>query len=179
MPGFGAVSSRKDVLMRSKKLARLIQKGREVHDPLATQKAPLRSEAGMDAPCDEEMEAVFEEVAIRFNGTFNDFIDERGMTQYDWQFHLPPGVTIEKMREVMIDLGFEEFSNLNFRSHRPTLPFDLGGFHWKGSVLGNWYHIEFRRTRWRHNEVRAVDAHYDADRPSFIFHRTARGKRTC
>jgi cell fate regulator YaaT (PSP1 superfamily) len=27
--------------------------------------------------------------------------------------------------------------------------------------------------------VHAVDAHYDADRPSFIFHRTAKGKREC
>jgi hypothetical protein len=133
----------------------------------------------MDAPCDEEMEAVFDEVATRFDGTFNDFVDARGSRNYEWQFHLPPGITIEKMRAVMTSLGFAEFWNLNLRSHRPTLPFDLGGFHWKGSVLGNWYHIEFRRTRWRHNEVHAVDAHYDADRPSFIFHRTAKGKREC
>ena len=133
----------------------------------------------MDAPSDEEMEAVFDEVATNLNGTFNDFVDERGMTRYDWQFHLPRGVTIEEMRAVMTRLGFAEFWNLNFRSHRPTLPFDLGGFHWKGSVLGNWYHIEFRRSRCRQNEVNAVDAHYDADRPSFIFHRTAKGKREC
>ena len=165
--------------MQSKKVARLNQQGRAFQNPLATQNAPLRSEAGMDAPCDEEMEAVFDEVATRFDGTFNVFADEHGTTNYEWQFHLPPGITIEKMRAVMMSLGFAEFWNLNFRSHRPTLPFDRGGFHWKGSVLGNWYHIEFRRTHWRRNEVRAVDAHYDADRPSFIFHRTAQGKREC
>jgi hypothetical protein len=165
--------------MQSRKLANLVQRRIAFRNPLATQKAPLHSKAGLDAPCDEEMEAVFDEVATRFNGTFNDFIDERGKTIYDWQFHLPPGVTIEKMRAVMNSLGFMEFLNLNVRSHRPTLPFDLGGFHWKGNVLGNWYHIEFRSTRWRNNEVHAVDAHYDADRPSFIFHRTAKGKREC
>lgn len=139
----------------------------------------MHSDAGMDAPCDEEMEAVFDEVAARFDGTFNDFLDERGKLHYEWQFHLPAGITIETMRLVMTSLGFAEFWNLNFRSHRPTLPFDLGGFHWKGNVWGNWYHIEFRRTQWRQNEVRAVDAHYDADRPSYIFHRTATGKRKC
>jgi hypothetical protein len=165
--------------MRSRKLTLLIQQGREFKDPLATQIAPLRSDAGMDAPCDAEMEAVFDEVAAAFDGTFNDFLDEQDETSYEWQFHLPSTITIEKMRAVMTSLGFAEFWNLNFRSHRPTLPFDLGGFHWKGSVLGNWYHIEFRRTHWRRNEVRAVDAHYDADRPSFIFHRTAKGKRQC
>ncbi len=79
----------------------------------------------------------------------------------------------------MLGLGFAEFVNLNFRSHRPTLPFDLGGFHWKGNVRGNWYHIEFRPTKWLSEEVYAVDAHYDADRPSFVFHRTAKGKRKC
>jgi hypothetical protein len=133
----------------------------------------------MHAPCDEEMEAVFDEVAARFNGTFNNFTDEAGITRYDWQFHLPSSVTIAKMREVMTGLGFVEFVNLNLRSHRPTLPFGLGGFHWKGNIRGDWYHIEFRPIRWRHNEVLAVDAHYDADRPSFIFHRTAKGKRPC
>ena len=163
--------------MRSIKLTRLTQKGIEFPTPLATQKAPRRSQAGMDAPCDEEMEAVFDEVATNFNGTFNDFNDADGITQYDWQFHLPPGVTIDKMRAVMTSLGFAEFLNLNFRSHHPTLPFGLGGFHWKGNVRGNWYHIEFRRTPRRRSEVRPVDAHYDADRPSFVFHRTAKGKR--
>jgi hypothetical protein len=165
--------------MHSRKLARLIQQGREFQSPIATQEAPLHSDAGMDAPSDQEMEAVFDEVATSFNGTFNDFLDERGETIYEWQFRLPSGITIKKMRAVMTSLGFAEFWNLNFRSHRPTLPFDLGGFHWKGSVLGNWYHIEFRRTRWLRDEVRAVDAHYDADRPSYIFHRTATGKRQC
>jgi hypothetical protein len=165
--------------MQSKKVARLNQQGRAFQNPLATQRAPLRSEAGLDAPCDEEMEAVFDEVARRFNGTFNDFVDESGIMRCDWQFHLPPGISKEKMRAVMKSLGFAEFVNLNLRSHRPTLLFDLGGFHWKGNVLGNWYHIEFRPIRWRKNEVRAVDAHYDADRPSFIFHRTAKGKREC
>jgi hypothetical protein len=165
--------------MLSSKIAKLVQRGWEFRDPLATQKAPLRSKAGMDAPCDEEMEAVFDEVATNFNGTFNDFRDADGTTQYDWQFHLPPGITIKQMRAVMISLGFVEFLNLNFRSHWPTMPFDLGGFHWKGSVLGNWYHIEFRPIRWRRDEVTPVDAHYDADRPSFILHRTAKGKRDC
>src|SRR5258708_2000624 len=102
--------------MQSKKAARLIQKGRAFQNPLATQKSRLRSEAGLDAPCDEEMEAVFDEVATRFNGTFNDFIDESGITRCDWQFHLPPGVTTEKMRAVMNSLGFVEFVNLNLRS---------------------------------------------------------------
>jgi len=165
--------------MRSKKLKQMIQKGRAFQNPLATQKAPLRSEAGLDAPCDEEMEAVFDEVATRFNGTFNDFIDQSGIARCDWQFHLPRGLTKERMRAVMKSLGFVEFVNLNLRSHRPTLFFDLGGFHWKGNVLGNWYHIEFRSIRWRKNEVYPVDAHYDADRPSYIFHRTAKGKREC
>ena len=142
--------------------------------PLATQNAPLRSSAGLDAPCDEEREAVFDEVAQNFDGTFNDFEDAAGTTRYDWQFHLPHNITIERMREVMMGLGFAEFVNLNYRSHRPTLPFDLGGFHWKGNIRGNWYHIEFRPIAWRSNEVYAVDAHYDADRPSFVFHRTAK-----
>ena len=165
--------------MQSRKVASLIQKGKPFQNPFATQRAPLWSKAGLDAPCDEEMEAVFDEIATRLNGTFNDIIDKSGITRCDWQFHLPAGVTKEKMRAVMNSLGFAEFVNLNLRSHRPTLPFDLGGFHWKGNVLGNWYHIEFRPIRWRRNEVSAVDAHYDADRPSFIFHRTARGKRKC
>ena len=82
--------------MQSRKLANLIQRGIAFRNALATQKAPLRSEAGMDAPSDEEMEAVFDEVATNFNGTFNDFVDVRGTTQCDWQFHLPPGLTIEK-----------------------------------------------------------------------------------
>lgn len=146
---------------------------------VATQVAPLRSKAGMDAPCDEEMAAVFSEVAAKFGGTFNDFKNESRITQYDWQFHLARDITIEKMRTVMTGLGFVEFINLNLRSHHPTLPFDLGGFHWKGNVRGNWYHIEFRPTLWRSNEVYPVDAHYDADRPSFVFHRTAKGKRKC
>ena len=163
--------------MRSKKLIQLVRKGLQFSTPLATQSAALRSDSGLDAPCDEEMEGVFDEVAASFNGTFNDF-DDGGVTRYDWQFHLPPKVTIKEMRAVMTSLGFAEFLNLNLRSHRPTLPFDLGGFHWKGNVRGNWYHIEFRTLRMRSNEVHAVDAHYDADRPSFIFHRTAKGKRT-
>ena len=79
----------------------------------------------------------------------------------------------------MNELGFAEFVNLNFKSHRPTLPLGLGGFHWKGNVRGNWYHIEFRPTKWRSDEVYPVDAHYDADRPSFVFHRTAKGKLKC
>jgi hypothetical protein len=165
--------------MRSKKLARLLEKGIEFHTPLATQNAPLRSKGGLHAPCDEEMEAVFDEVATQLNGTFNDFNDDAGAARYDWQFHLPAGITIDKMREAMTSLGFAEFLNLNLRSHRPTLPFDLGGFHWKGSIRGNWYHIEFRPITWRSHEVQAVDAHYDADRPSFILHRTAKGKRPC
>ena len=165
--------------MRSKKATALAARGMEFPMPLATQDAPLRSQAGMDAPCDEEMEAVFDEIAVMFGGTFNDFQDASGTVCYDWQFHLPEGLTVEKMRSVMSSLGFVEFLNLNFRSHRPTLPFDLGGFHWKGNIRGNWYHIEFRPTNWRRDEVRAVDAHYDADRPSFVFHRTARGKRQC
>jgi hypothetical protein len=163
--------------MQSRKLTALAQRGIEFSAPLATQNASLRSQAGLHAPSDEEMEAVFDEVATRLNGTFNDFTDSGGITQYDWQFHLPPGITIDKMREVMTSLGFAEFMNLNLRSHRPTLPFDLGGFHWKGNIRGNWYHIEFRPTGWRSKEVYPVDAHYDADRPSFIFHRTAKGKR--
>ena len=133
----------------------------------------------MDAPCDEVMEAVFDEVATSFGGSFNDFKDASGITQYDWQFHLPRSISIDRMRLVMTSLGFAEFINLNFRSHHPTLPFNLGGFHWKGNVLGDWYHIEFRLTGWRSNEVYPVDAHYDADRPSFVFHRTAKGKRKC
>jgi hypothetical protein len=165
--------------MRSQKLNRLIDRGILFSAPLATQKAGLRSEAGMDAPCDEEMEAIFDEVASVFGGTFNNFQNESGATTYDWQFHLPPGITIERMRSEMTSLGFVEFRNLNVRSHYPTLPLDLGGFHWKGNVRGNWYHIEFRRTARRRDEVHAVDAHYDADRPSFIFHRTAKGKREC
>lgn len=163
--------------MLSRKLKKLLEKGISFSSPLATQTAALRSAADLDAPCDEEMEAVFDEVAAWFGGTFNDFIDEGGTTRYEWQFHLPAGLTIDKMREVMSSLGFAEFVNPNFRSHRPTLPFDLGGFHWKGNIRGNWYHLEFRPIRWRSNEVRPVDAHYDADRPSFIFHRTAKGKR--
>jgi hypothetical protein len=162
--------------MRSQKLNRLIERGASFSEPLAIQKAPLRSEAGMDAPRDEEMEAIFDEIATVFGGTFNNYQNELGETNYEWQFHLPRGITIERMRSEMTKLGFVEFRNLNVRSHYPTLPFDLGGFHWQGNVRGNWYHIEFRRTAWRRNEVRAVDAHYDADRPSFIFHRTATGK---
>ena len=146
---------------------------------LATQRAPLRSAAGLDAPCDEEMEAVFKEVATELGGTFNDFKDDSGVTQYDWQFHLARNITVEKMRMVMTGLGFAEFVNLNLRSHHPTLPFDLGSFHWKGNVRGNWYHIEFKPTGWRSKAVYPVDAHYDADRPSFVFHRTAKGKRKC
>jgi hypothetical protein len=165
--------------MRSQKLNRLIDRGILFSEPLATHKAPLRSKAGMDAPCNEEMEAIFDEVAMAFGGTFNNFQDDLGETHYDWQFHLSPGITIERMRNEMTNLGFVEFRNLNVRSHYPTLPFDLGGFHWKGNVRGNWYHIEFRRTARRRNEVHAVDAHYDVDRPSFIFHRTATGKREC
>jgi hypothetical protein len=167
------------VRMRSQKLNQLIERGLRFSEPLATQKAPLRSKADMHAPCDEEMEAIFDEIAAVFLGTFNNFQNESGETVYDWQFHLPPGITIETMRSEMTNLGFVEFRNLNFRSHYPTLPFDLGGFHWKGNIRGNWYHVEFRRTARRRNEVRAVDAHYDADRPSFIFHRTATGKRKC
>jgi hypothetical protein len=162
--------------MLSEKLRRLAARGREFPKPLATHDAPLTSNSGMNAPSDEEMEAIFDEVARSFGGTFNDFEDDSGNIQYDWQFHLPPGITIARMRQVMTALGFREFRNLNVRSHRPTLPFDLGGFHWKGNIRGNWYHIEFRRTHWRSDEVRAVDAHYDADRPSFVFHRTATGK---
>lgn len=163
--------------MRSEKLLRLIEKGIEFSTPLATQLAGLTSSAEMDAPSDDEMEAIFDEVATAFGGTFNNFTDASGETRYDWQFHLPAGITIQRMREAMTSLGFVEFWNLNLRSHRPTLPFDLGGFHWKGNIRGNWYHIEFRRTGWGLNEVRAVDAHYDADRPTYIFHRTATGKR--
>ena len=133
----------------------------------------------MDAPCAKEMEVVFGRVAAEFGGTFNDFKDDSGVSQYDWQFHLARDISIEKMRSVMGGLGFAEFVNLNLRSHYPTLPFDLGSFHWKGNVRGNWYHIEFRPTRWRGNEVYPVDAHYDADRPSFVFHRTAKRKRKC
>lgn len=162
--------------MQSPKLLRLIEQGLEFSVPLATQIARLTSTTRMDAPSDDEMEAIFDEIATAFGGTFNNFTDETGETRYDWQFHLPPGITIRQMREVMSSLGFVEFWNLNVRSHRPTLPFDFGGFHWKGNVRGNWYHIEFRRSAWRANEVRAVDAHYDVDRPTFIFHRTATGK---
>ena len=133
----------------------------------------------MDAPCDHEMRDVFAEVAARFGGTFNEFIDDSGMTQYDWQFHLPRGIAIAKMRAVMTSLGFAEFVNLNVRSHHPTLPFRFGGYHWKGNVRGNWYHIEFRPTRRRSKEVFAADAHYDVDRPSYVFHRTATGKQKC
>ena len=165
--------------MRSKKVTALATRGIEFNSPLATQNASLSSQSGLDAPCDEEMEAVFDEIAVAFGGTFNDFENEAGTIDYDWQFHLPPGITIQRMREVMIGLGFVEFLNLNVRSHHPTLPFDLGGFHWKGNIRGNWYHIEFRPNGWRSDEVRAVDAHYDADRPSFVFHRTAKGKRKC
>ena len=163
--------------MRSRKLNRLIEQGIWFPEPLASPKAALRSEAGMEAPCDAEMEAIFDEIATVFDGCFNNFQNDKGETRYDWQFHLPPGVTVERMRCEMGKLGFVEYRNLNFRSHYPTLPFDLGGFHWQGNVRGNWYHIEFRRTARGRNEVRAVDAHYDADRPSFIFHRTATGKR--
>lgn len=163
--------------MRSEKLSRLIAKGVEFPTPFATQAAARTSAAEMDAPCDEEMEAIFDEVATAFGGTFNNYTDEAGETRYEWQFHLPAGITIQRMRSVMTGLGFAEFRNFNLRSHRPTLPFDLGGFHWKGNIRGNWYHIEFRRTGWRRNEVRAVDAHYDADRPTYMFHRTATGKR--
>lgn len=162
--------------MRSEKLLRLIEKGIEFSTPLATQLAGRTSSAEMDAPPDDEMEAIFDEVATAFGGTFNNFTDEAGQTHYEWQFHLPAGITIQRMREVMTSLGFAEFRNFNVRSHRPTLLFDLGGFHWKGNIRGNWYHIEFRRTEWRRNEVRAVDAHYDVDRPTYIFHRTATGK---
>jgi len=165
--------------MQSQKLNQLIKRGWSFSEPLATQKAALSSESGMDAPCDEEMEAVFDEVATVLGGTFNDFQNDLGETNYDWQFHLPPGITIERMRAEMRKLGFAEFRNLNFRSHYPTLPFDLGGFHWQGNVRGNWYHLEFRRVARLRNEVQAVDAHYDADRPSFIFHRTATGKQNC
>lgn len=165
--------------MRSQKLNQLIERGWSFSEPFATQSAALSSEAGMEAPCDEEMEAIFDEIATVFGGTFNNFQNGSGETNYDWQFHLPPGVTIESMRSEMRNLGFIEFRNLNFRSHYPTLPFDLGGFHWQGNVRGNWYHIEFRKIARRRNEVHAVDAHYDADRPSFIFHRTATGKRKC
>jgi len=56
----------------------------------------------MDAPCDEEMEAVFREVATSFGGTFNDFKNESGVTQYDWQFHLAGAISITEMRAVMI-----------------------------------------------------------------------------
>jgi len=165
--------------MRSRKLNQLIERGWSFSETLATQKAPLQSESGMDAPCDEEMEAIFDEIATIFGGTFNNFQNDSGETKYDWQFHLPAGITIERMRSEMRNLGFIEFRNLNFRSHYPTLPFDLGGFHWKGNVRGNWYHIEFRKVARRRNEVQAADAHYDADRPSFIFHRTATGKQKC
>lgn len=146
---------------------------------VATQIAPLRSKAGMDAPCAAEMEFVFDRVAAELGGTFNHFEDQSGATQYDWRFHVARDISIQKMRDVMAGLGFVEFVNLNLRSHRPTLPFGLGGFHWKGNVQGNWYHIEFRPARWRANEVYPVDAHYDADRPSFVFHRTAKRKRKC
>jgi hypothetical protein len=163
--------------MRSPKILQLIEQGVDFSTPIATQLARLTSNARMDAPPDEEMEAIFDEVATAFGGTFNNFTNEAGETRYDWQFHLPKGITIQQVREVMRSLGFNEFWNLNLRSHRATLPFDLGGFHWKGNIRGNWYHIEFRRSAWRANEVRAVDAHYDVDRPTFIFHRTATGKQ--
>jgi hypothetical protein len=163
--------------MQSRKLMQLVERGIEFSTPLATQNAKLVSAGGMDAPPDEEMEAVFDEVATNFGGSFNDFEDQSGTLRWDWQFHLPPGLTIQKMREVMTGLGFVEFSNFNIRSHRPTLPLDLGGFHWKGNVRGNWYHIEFRTVKWRGKEVRAMDAHYDVERPTFILHRTATGKQ--
>jgi hypothetical protein len=163
--------------VRSEKLIRLTLKGISFSTPLATQDAPRQSEFGMDAPVDEEMEAVFDEIAVRLHGRFNDFDDGSGATRYDWQFHLPENVSIGQMRRTMTGLGFTEFVNLNLKSHRPTLPFDLGGIHWKGNIRGNWYHIEFRRRSWLSRSVNAVDAHYDADRPSFIFHRTATGKQ--
>src|SRR5690242_1140058 len=115
--------------MRSQKLNRLIDRGILFSEPLATQKAPRGSAAGMDAPCDEEMEAIFDEVAAAFGGTFNNFQNDSGETTYNWQFHLQPGITIERMRSEMTNLGFVEFRNFNVRSHYPTLPLDLGGFH--------------------------------------------------
>ena len=82
--------------MRSKKHIALAERGIHFSTPLATQKARLTSEAGMDAPCDEEMEFVFDEVASAFGGTFNDFTDSSGTLRCDWQFHLPDGITIER-----------------------------------------------------------------------------------
>ena len=162
--------------MPNRKLTELAKLGIKIPTPLATQEAPRTSLAEMDAPSDQEMEAIFEEIAAGFAGTFNDYL-VNGQPKYEWQFHLPGGITIARMSEVMTGLGFAEFVNLNFRSHRPTLPFALGGIHWKGSVMGNWYHIEFRRTALFRDDVYPVDAHYDVDRPSYIFHRTATGKR--
>ena len=50
--------------MRSEKLLRLIEKGLEFSAPLATQLARLTSTTRMDAPSDDEMEAIFDAVKI-------------------------------------------------------------------------------------------------------------------
>ena len=147
--------------------------------PLATQNAPRASEGGMSAPCAQEIEAIYDAVAAAFGGTFNDYLNADGVREYDWQFHLPTGITIPQMRQTMQGLGFAEYTNLNIKDHGPTLPFDAGGFHWKGNVLGDWFHIEFRPTEFWSNEVYAADAHYEADSPDYPLHRTATGNRPC
>jgi len=147
--------------------------------PLAMQNAPRASDGGMSAPCDQEIEAIYDAVATAFGGTFNDYLNAEGVREYDWQFHLPTGITIPEMRQTMQGLGFAEYTNVNPKDHTPTLPLDAGGFHWKGNVLGDWFHIEFRPTELWSNEVYAADAHYEADNPSYPLHRTATGKRPC
>ena len=60
--------------------------------------AIYRIEEEIDFASDQEMEAIFEEIASGFAGTFNDYQDANGLTKYEWQFHLPGGITIAGMR---------------------------------------------------------------------------------
>jgi hypothetical protein len=146
--------------------------------PLSDVNASDFSASGIDRPCDQQIEAVFDAIASKFGGTFNNFSNS-GQTAYDWQFHLK-SISIGQMRQVMRDLGFREFRNWNPKDHKPTYFFGWGAYHWEGNVLGNWYHLVFYPTGWMSNEVDLKDdAHYEVGKPSKFGHGSARGVRPC
>ena len=65
----------------------------------------------------------------------------------------------------MTELGFEEIANADVGAHPPTLPFDLGGIHYQGNVLGNWYHIVFSTNGIPGSSVWLQEFHYEINRP--------------
>lgn len=145
--------------------------------PLALTNAEDASKSGDLRPCDREYEAIMDEIAKNFGGTFNDFVNSKGGADFDWNFHLPAGITQNQMRQGMRSLGFREFTNLDPVYHTPTF---LGGYHWEGNVMGNWFHVEWNRNSNGYYIARGDGHHYEVDRPSKMTHGwSSGGKHEC